>query len=159
MYKNQGCGTRHSMIRPVCRPCSSESRLRPVCRDLRKGFQGAVKRFGVKLTSHKSEKTRRHAGNLGAWTPSRVGHTVPLAGQHGCHERTEWNKWIFKVSANPEEVNPAEGFRSYGIVKNDFLLVKGSIQGPKKRMVTLVRSIRPNGRYPKVAPQITYINK
>lgn len=123
-----------------------------------KGFQGAVKRFGVKLTSHKSEKTRRHAGNLGAWTPSRVGHTVPLAGQHGFHERTEWNKWIIKVSSNPEEVNGV-GFRSYGLVRNDFLLVKGSIQGPKTRMVTLVRTTRPNKRYPKVAPQITYINK
>lgn len=123
-----------------------------------KGFQGAVKRFGVKLTSHKSEKTRRHAGNLGAWTPTRVGNTVPLPGQHGFHERTEWNKWILKVSDKPEEINPSSGFRAYGLVKNDFLLVKGSIQGPRKRLVTLVRSARPNKRYPKVAPQITYIN-
>jgi len=124
-----------------------------------KGFQGAVKRFGVKLTSHKSEKKRRHAGNLGAWTPSRVGHTVPLPGQHGFHERTEWNKWILKVSSNKDEINPKSGFRTYGIVKSDFLLVKGSIQGPKTRLITLVRSIRPNKRYPKIAPEITYINK
>lgn len=124
-----------------------------------KGFQGAVKRFGVKLTSHKSEKSRRHAGNVGAWTPSRVPHTVPLAGQHGFHERTEWNKWIIKVSDKPEEINTSAGFRSYGIVRSDYILVKGSVQGPCKRLVTLVRSIRPNERYPKIAPQITYINK
>lgn len=124
-----------------------------------KGFQGAVKRFGVKLTSHKSEKSRRHAGNVGAWTPSRVTHTIPLAGQHGFHERTEWNKWILKISSNPEEINRIEGFRHYGVVKGDFLLVKGSVQGPTKRLVTLVRSTRPNKRYPKVAPEITYINK
>ncbi|MCA9496947.1 MAG: 50S ribosomal protein L3 [Nanoarchaeota archaeon] len=124
-----------------------------------KGFQGAVKRFGVKLTSHKSEKTRRHAGNVGAWTPSRVTHTVPLPGQHGFHERTEWNKWVLKVSDKPEEINPAAGFKQYGIVKNDYILVKGSVLGSKKRLVTLVKSIRPNERYPKVAPQITYINK
>ncbi len=124
-----------------------------------KGFQGAVKRFGVKLTSHKSEKTRRHAGNVGAWTPSRVTHTVPLPGQHGFHERTEWNKWILKISSNPDEVNSPAGFRSYGKVKGDFLLVKGSIQGPRTRLITLVRSARPNERYPKVAPEITYINK
>jgi len=124
-----------------------------------KGFQGAVKRFGVKLTSHKSEKSRRHAGNVGAWTPSRVTHTVPLAGQHGLHERTEWNKWIIKVSANPEEVNNSAGFRGYGLVKGEYLLVKGSLQGPKKRMITFVRATRPNKRYPKVAPEITYINK
>lgn len=124
-----------------------------------KGHQGAVKRFGVKLTSHKSEKKRRHAGNVGAWTPSRVLTTIPMPGQHGYHERTEWNKWVIKVSQNPEDVNPSCGFRAYGLVKNDFLLVKGSLQGPKKRMVTLVRATRPNDRYPKVAPQVTYINR
>ncbi len=124
-----------------------------------KGFQGAVKRFGVKLTSHKSEKTRRHAGNVGAWTPSRVLTTVPMPGQHGLHERTEWNKWIIKVSSNPEEINTASGFNKYGRVSGDFILVKGSIQGATKRLVTLVKGARPNARYPKIAPQITYINK
>lgn len=124
-----------------------------------KGHQGAVKRFGVKLTSHKSEKKRRHAGNVGAWTPSRVLTTIPLPGQHGYHERTEWNKWILKVSSNPEEINKTEGFRGYGLVKGDYILVKGSLQGPSKRIVTLARAARPNKRYPKIAPEITYINK
>ncbi len=123
------------------------------------GHQGAVKRFGVKLTSHKSEKKRRHAGNVGAWTPSRVLTTIPLPGQHGYHERTEWNKWILKISDNPEEINRAEGFRGYGLVKNDFLLIKGSLQGPSKRMLTLVRAKRPNKKYPKIAPEVTYIRK
>ena len=124
-----------------------------------KGNQGAVKRFGVKLTSHKSEKTRRHAGNVGAWTPSRVLTTIPMPGQHGFHERTEWNKWILKISSNPEEINTSAGFRAYGKVSGDFLLVKGSVQGSKTRLITLVKSARPNERYPKVAPEITYINK
>jgi len=124
-----------------------------------KGFQGAVKRFGVKLTSHKSEKTRRHAGNVGAWTPSRVLTTIPLAGQHGFHERTEWNKWILKISDNFDEINPSAGFKRYGVVKCEYLLIKGSVQGHKKRLVTLARAARPNKRYPKIAPQITYIRK
>lgn len=124
-----------------------------------KGFQGAVKRFGVKLTSHKSEKKRRHAGNVGAWTPSRIFPSQPLPGQHGYHERTEWNKWVIKVLKNPEDINPNKGFSSYGLVKNECFLIKGSVQGPKKRIVTLVRSIRPNKRYPKIAPEVTYINK
>jgi len=124
-----------------------------------KGFQGSVKRFGVKLTSHKSEKTRRHAGNVGAWTPSRVLTTVPMAGQHGLHERTEWNKWILKISDKPEEINNSAGFRRYGNVKSDYILIKGSVQGPSKRLLTLVRACRPNDRYPKIAPEITYINK
>jgi len=124
-----------------------------------KGFQGAVKRFGVKLTSHKSEKTRRHAGNVGAWTPSRVLTTVPMPGQHGYHERTEWNKWILKISDKPEEINNLAGFKRYGNIKSDFVLIKGSVQGPSKRLVTMVRACRPNARYPKIAPEITYINK
>ncbi len=124
-----------------------------------KGFQGAVKRFGVKLTSHKSEKKRRHAGNVGAWTPTRVTHTIPLAGQHGFHERTEWNKWILKISDKIDEINNSSGFRGYGIVKNEYMLVKGSVAGPKKRLLTLVKATRPNKRYPKVAPEITYINR
>lgn len=123
-----------------------------------KGHQGAVKRFGVKLTSHKSEKTRRHAGNLGAWTPSRVGHTVPLPGQHGYHVRTEWNKWVLNVSDALDKINPKSGFRHYGNVKNEYLIVKGSLQGPAKRLVTLMRSARPNERYPKVAPEVVSIN-
>lgn len=124
-----------------------------------KGHQGAVKRFGVKLTSHKSEKKRRHAGNVGAWTPSRVLTTIPLPGQHGYHERTEWNKWILKISDNVEEINKASGFRGYGEVRGEYILVKGSVQGPAQRMVTLVKACRPNKRYPKVAPELTYINK
>lgn len=124
-----------------------------------KGTQGAVKRFGVKLTSHKSEKTRRHAGNVGAWTPSRVLTTVPMPGQHGFHKRTEWNKWILKISSNPDEINNKAGFRGYGKVNGSYLLVKGSVQGPSKRLITLVKATRPNKRYPKVAPEITYINK
>lgn len=124
-----------------------------------KGFQGAVKRFGVKLTAVNSEKKRRHAGNLGAWTPARVLPTTPLPGQHGYHIRTEWNKWVLKVSDNPEEVNPAGGFKRYGQVNNDFLLVKGSLQGPSSRLITLVRAMNPKERVPKVAPEITYISK
>ncbi len=68
-------------------------------------------------------------------------------------------KWVLNVSDKPDAVNRHEGFRGYGQVKNDFLLIKGSIQGPKKRMVTLVRATRPNKRYPKIAPEIVYINK
>ena len=33
------------------------------------------------------------------------------------------------------------GFPHYGIVKNDFLMLKGSIPGTKKRVVTLRKSL------------------
>jgi len=32
-----------------------------------KGFQGPVKRFGISLRSHKSEKVIRGPGSLGPW--------------------------------------------------------------------------------------------
>ena len=122
-----------------------------------KGFQGAVKRFGVKLTSHKSEKKRRHAGNVGAWTPTRVSHTIPLPGQLGYNRRCEFNKWVLYVSKNPDEINKKEGLNRYGNVQNEFLLIKGSVVGPKKRLITFVRTIRGNKRYPKIAPEIKNI--
>ena len=124
-----------------------------------RGFQGAVKRFGVKLTSHKSEKTRRHAGNVGAWTPSRVLTTQPLAGQLGYFTRCEWNKWILKISDKFDEINNKAGFTKYGVVKNEYILIKGSIQGPSKRLITFVKAQRPNKKYPKIAPEITYIKQ
>lgn len=62
-----------------------------------KGFQGPVKRWGVKLLTHKNSKHRRLAGNLGPFTPGYVKSTVPQAGQTGYHQRTEFNKRIVKV--------------------------------------------------------------
>ena len=37
-----------------------------------KGLSGPVKRFGITLKSHKSEKGRRRPGSLGPWHPARV---------------------------------------------------------------------------------------
>jgi len=62
-----------------------------------KGFQGSVKRWGVKLLTHKNSKHRRMIGNQGPFTPGYVKSTVPQAGQTGYHQRTEFNKRIVKV--------------------------------------------------------------
>ena len=124
------------------------------------GFQGPIKRFGAKLTSHKSEKKRRKAGNVGgAWTPKRMLTTALMPGQTGYHTRCEWNKWILKLSDKVDEINSKSGFNKYGVIKNEYMLIKGSIQGPKKRLITFVKATRPNKRYPKIAPEITYISK
>jgi large subunit ribosomal protein L3 len=40
------------------------------------------------------------------------------------------------------EVNPKGGFLSYGEVKNTCILIKGSIQGAKKRLVTMTAPLR-----------------
>lgn len=62
-----------------------------------KGFQGSVKRWGVKLLTHKNSKHRRMIGNQGPFTPGYVRSTVPQAGQTGYHQRTEFNKRIVKI--------------------------------------------------------------
>ncbi|MFH1393639.1 MAG: 50S ribosomal protein L3 [Candidatus Micrarchaeota archaeon] len=102
-----------------------------------KGWQGPVKRFGVNCQRRKATGKRRHVGTLGPFHPAYVLYTVPQAGQTGYHTRTELNKEILKVSDKVEEVNPSAGFPNYGFVKTDYVVVKGSIPGPVKRMVKL----------------------
>ncbi len=121
-----------------------------------KGFQGTVKRFGVGIKQHKSEKTKRGAGNLGAWTPSHVLPTVPQPGKMGFHTRTEKNKWLVKISNEP--INPVGGFNHYGPVKNEYILLKGSVPGPPKRLIRLYKAKRPSKRYPTEPPQIESIS-
>jgi len=111
-----------------------------------KGFQGTVKRFGVKIRQHKSEKTKRGIGNLGSWTPKRVQYTVPQAGRMGYHQRTEYNKLVLKLDTDPTKINPEGGFLHYGLVKNNYIIIKGSIPGPAKRPIVLTHPKRPNKR-------------
>jgi large subunit ribosomal protein L3 len=123
-----------------------------------KGFQGTVKRFGVPIRQHKSEKTKRGIGNLGAWTPKRVDFRVPQSGKMGFHLRTEHNKQIIEISNDPEKIMPKGGLRNYGNVKNDYLLLDGSVVGPKRRAVVLTESIRSNKKVPKEAPAVAHIH-
>ena len=107
-----------------------------------KGFQGSVKRFGVTLKAHKSEKKRRAIGNLGPWTPKRVSYTIGLPGKMGYHLRTAYNKVIILVGNDPSKINVRGGYPGYGLIKNDYVLVKGSIPGSKKRFVKMIEPIR-----------------
>ena len=72
----------------------------------------------------------------------------------GYHHRTELNKKIYRIGSGEDEANastdadvtkkaitPLGGFPHYGIVKNDFLLLKGSIPGTKKRVITIRKSL------------------
>ena len=123
-----------------------------------KGFQGTVKRFGVPIRQHKSEKVKRGIGNLGAWTPKRVLFNVPQSGKMGYHLRTEYNKQLLKIGEDGKEITPKSGLHRYGVVKNSYVLIKGSIVGPKKRAVLLTRAIRPNSKITKEAAQITHVS-
>jgi large subunit ribosomal protein L3 len=122
-----------------------------------KGWQGPVKRFGIATQRPKSTGKVRHVGNLGPFKPAYVPYEAPQAGQVGYHKRTEINKLIVKMGADPNEINPSSGFSDYGIVKNDYILLKGSIPGPKKRLVRLRLAIR---KTDKVQPvQLSYVSK
>ncbi|MFH1592560.1 MAG: 50S ribosomal protein L3 [Candidatus Woesearchaeota archaeon] len=107
-----------------------------------KGFQGTVKRFGVKIRQHKSEKTKRGAGTLGAWTPKKVLFSVPQAGRMGHHQRVEYNKLSLMTDSDPKKVNPKGGFLHYGLVKNDYIVLKGSVAGPAKKTIILTPAVR-----------------
>lgn len=94
--------------------------------------------------------------------------SVARAGQDGCaslfalapclthadHHRTEQNKKIYRIGSGSDPNNgktdadsaektitPLGGFPRYGIVKNDFVIIKGSCVGVKKRVLTLRKSL------------------
>ena len=109
--------------------------------DKGKGYQGVVKRFGVKIRGRKHNKKRRHIGNLAPRTPARVlPGAVAMAGQLGFQTRTEYNKKILKIGDGG--ISPKGGFVSYGIVPNTYLLVDGSVPGSKKRLVMMRKAVR-----------------
>ncbi len=123
-----------------------------------KGFQGAVKRWGIKLLSHKNSKHRRLLGTLGPKRPGYVRPTVPQAGQVGYHQRTEFNKRILKIGDNGGDVTPKGGFLQYGTVGNAYVLIHGSVPGPTKRLIRLRDPVRRAGVELKDAPAITYVS-
>ncbi|MEW5997049.1 MAG: 50S ribosomal protein L3 [Candidatus Micrarchaeota archaeon] len=102
-----------------------------------KGWQGAIKRFGVDKQRPKSTGRVRHVGTLGQWHPAYILYTAPRAGQMGYHKRTELNKRILRIGENVDEINPKGGFPHYGFVKNHYVLIKGSVPGPVKRLIRL----------------------
>ena len=123
-----------------------------------KGLQGPVKRFGIGLKSHKSEKSRRVPGSLGPWKGQvNIMWKIAYAGQTGYFQRTEFNKWLLKIGNKTEEINPKGGFVRYGIIKNSYVIVKGSVAGPKKRLIRFNFAIRPSKKIPKEAPAIKQI--
>ncbi|MEW6328913.1 MAG: 50S ribosomal protein L3 [Candidatus Micrarchaeota archaeon] len=122
-----------------------------------KGWQGPVKRFGVALQRRKATGKVRHVGTLGPWHPARVMFTVPMAGQMGYHSRTEINRRILKIGEKPEEVIPNGGFPGYGVLANPYILLKGSVGGPRKRLIKLRKALRAHPHIKK--PGIKFISK
>ena len=107
------------------------------------GTQGPVKRFGITLKASKSEKGRRRPGSLAPWHPSRVTFRTPMAGQTGGHNRIVYNNLILQVGKISEkDINKKSGFHKYGNIKTDFLILRGSIPGPRKRQLLITPALR-----------------
>jgi len=124
-----------------------------------KGFQGPVKRHGIRILSHKSRKTKRGVGSIGPWHPAHVMSTVPRAGQMGLSQRIEYNKRIMKIGSDGPAVTPEGGFLRYGTIDGDYVMLSGSVPGPAKRLVTLRYPCRPPKNIPEAPPQIVEVSQ
>ena len=124
-----------------------------------KGTQGAVKRWGIALRKRKHSVggKERHIGTLGPWNPHHVRWQVPQIGQMGFQQRTEFNKRILKFSENASEITPAGGFLHYGVLKNPYVLIKGSIPGPVKRLIRIRPAMR-QGEHVVRMPAIQFVS-
>jgi len=131
-----------------------------------KGYEGVIARWGCAMLARKSHRGYRKVACIGAWHPPRVRFTVARAGQDGYHHRTEINKKIYLIGAPAKEektgkvnwnastssdmteklITPVGGFPHYGEVRNHFVMIKGCVMGPKKRVITLRKSLVPQVR-------------
>lgn len=110
-----------------------------------KGIEGPITRWGVKKKQHKSRKSVRALGTLGPISPATIMYTVPRAGQRGFHQRTQYNNRIMIMSNtqnNEFKINPAGGFKHFGLVEGDFVVIRGSIPGTYRRLVKLRAPVR-----------------
>lgn len=122
------------------------------------GFEGVIQRWGCTRLPRKTHRGLRKVACIGSWHPERVAFTVARAGQSGFFHRTELNKKIYMMgkplAENPhtaktaydvteKSITPMGGFPKYGTVRGSFLMLKGSIAGPVRRVVTLRRPIAP----------------
>lgn len=126
-----------------------------------KGFKGVTSRWHTKKLPRKTHKGLRKVACIGAWHPARVSFSVARAGQKGYHHRTEINKKIYRIGdgvhtkdgkvvknnastsydITEKTITPLGGFPHYGEVNNDFIMIKGGCAGPKKRVLTLRKSL------------------
>ena len=132
-----------------------------------KGFKGVISRWGVRRLPRKTHRGLRKVACIGAWHPARVKFSVARAGQKGYHHRTEINKRIYRIGhgtqrgdvqmdktnngstpadPEPKSITPLGGFVHYGEVNEDFVMLKGCVMGPKKRVITLRKAIRPSAK-------------
>jgi large subunit ribosomal protein L3e len=126
------------------------------------GYEGVVTRWGVTRLARKTHRGLRKVACIGAWHPARVKFSVARAGQNGYHHRTEINKKIYRIGAGSRTadgslnnnastvadltkkmITPLGGFPHYGIVNEDYVMIKGCVVGTKKRVITMRKTTLP----------------
>jgi len=125
------------------------------------GYAGVTKRWGTRKLPRKTHRGLRKVGCIGAWHPPRVQRTVPRAGQMGYFHRTEKNKKIYKIGKQGKKdscstefdlteksISPLGGFPHYGNINEDWVMLKGTVMGPKKRVITLRKTSIPQTSRP-----------
>ncbi|MBR3393133.1 MAG: 50S ribosomal protein L3 [Firmicutes bacterium] len=92
-----------------------------------KGYQGTLHRFGFhRGPMEHGSKYHRHAGSMGASSdPARVFKGKKLPGHMGSVHVTVQNLEVVRADA-----------------ERNLLLIKGSVPGPKKAVVTIVNSVK-----------------
>jgi len=118
-----------------------------------KGFEGVTTRWGTTRLPRKTHKGLRKVACIGAWHPSGVRYSVARAGQNGYYHRTQINNKIYKIGKSGEcktefdltakRITPLGGFPHYGVVREDYLMLRGCVPGVKKRVITLRKSLIP----------------
>merc|ERR1711931_395726 len=109
-----------------------------------RGYHGVTSRWHTKKLPRKTHKGLRKVACIGAWHPSRVAFSVARSGQKGYHQvdgKMVTNNGATEVDVTDKSINPVGGFVHYGQVKSDFVMIKGGVMGPKKRAITLRKSI------------------
>ena len=123
-----------------------------------KGYSGVIPRFGVRRLPRKTRRGLRKVACIGSRQPANIRWTVARTGQLGYHHRTEMNKKIFRIGKSlrtkegqnnagteydltVKDINPMGGFKRYGLVNEDFLMLNGCIPGSRKRVITLRKSV------------------
>merc|ERR1711935_735634 len=76
----------------------------------------------------------------------------------GYHHRTEINKKIYRVGKATKDdpnggrtgadltdkgITPMGGFSHYGEVTQDWIMVRGTVMGPRRRIITMRKSLLP----------------
>jgi len=122
------------------------------------GYNGVITRWGCTRLPRKTHRGLRKVACIGTWHPARMQFQVPRAGQDGYHHRTEINKKIYRIGKSVKDdphgartgadltdksITPMGGFSHYGEVTQDWIMVRGTVMGPRKRLITMRKSLLP----------------